>query len=287
MLGADEAAAELLHAARRLAVTVIEPSAEGIRIDPFAPELRNYLILSMGSLPTETLRVLFLDSGKRLIADERLQDGSISQLAVYPRTIMQRALELNAAAIILVHNHPSGDATPSEADIEATRRIEAIARSLEIELVDHIIVTTNAAHHLVRDPPVGRRGRSSYILRSPPAGDGRADDAAVANVRATLRQRMLRKQLIGTPELFGEPAWEMLLDVFIHESERKPLPTTSLCVTAGMPMSSALRLVQRMCDTGMLTKVPDPFDGRRSFVKLTPAMAHKLRAYFETSPPER
>src|SRR3546814_17880936 len=74
----------------------------------------------MGSLPIEVLRILFLDRGRRPLADEQLQHGTLAQLAIYPRTIFRRALELNAAAIILIHNHPSGHARPRESS-EARR----------------------------------------------------------------------------------------------------------------------------------------------------------------------
>src|SRR3546814_2644014 len=74
----------------------------------------------MGALPEEILRVLFLDASRRLVADEQMQHGSVRQLALYPRTIFRRALELDAAAILLVHNHPSGDPTPSDRDIRVT-----------------------------------------------------------------------------------------------------------------------------------------------------------------------
>src|SRR3546814_17504789 len=95
----------------------------------------------MGSLPFEVLRILFLDRGRRLLADEQLQHGTLAQLAIYPRTIFRRALELNAAAIILIHNHPSGDARPSEEDIAVTRKLDQIGRALDGEIFDHIVVT--------------------------------------------------------------------------------------------------------------------------------------------------
>src|SRR3546814_12927667 len=96
---------------------------------------------SMGSLPDEVLRILFLDASYRLIADEQLHHGSVRQLELYPRTIFRRAIEHGATGLILVHNHPSGDATPSENDIVATRRLSDLGRSLDIEIVDHIVVT--------------------------------------------------------------------------------------------------------------------------------------------------
>jgi DNA repair protein RadC len=102
--------------------------------------LIDYLSLDMALLPTERLRVLFLNSSNRLLFDETLAEGSVSEAPVYPREIMRRALEVGATALILAHNHPSGDPTPSRSDIDATRRIAIAARSLDICIHDHVIV---------------------------------------------------------------------------------------------------------------------------------------------------
>lgn len=88
----------------------------------------------------EQFRVLFLDKRNALIADEVQQTGTVDHTPVYPREVVKRALELSATAIILVHNHPGGDPTPSHADIEMTKRIIEVARGLGIEVHDHIIV---------------------------------------------------------------------------------------------------------------------------------------------------
>jgi DNA repair protein RadC len=88
----------------------------------------------------EQFRVLFLDKRNQLIADEVQQTGTVDHTPVYPREVVKRALELSATAIVLVHNHPGGDPTPSRADIDMTQRIIEIARGLGIEVHDHIIV---------------------------------------------------------------------------------------------------------------------------------------------------
>jgi DNA repair protein RadC len=88
----------------------------------------------------EQFRILFLDKRNQLIADEVQQIGTVDHTPVYPREVVKRALELSATAIVLVHNHPSGDATPSRADIEMTKQIIDVARNLGIEVHDHIIV---------------------------------------------------------------------------------------------------------------------------------------------------
>jgi DNA repair protein RadC len=88
----------------------------------------------------EQLRVLFLDKRNRLIADELQQEGTVDHTPVYPREVVKRALELSATAVILVHNHPSGDPTPSQADIAMTKEIVSVAQPLGISVHDHIIV---------------------------------------------------------------------------------------------------------------------------------------------------
>jgi len=88
----------------------------------------------------EQFRVLFLDKRNQLIADELQQIGTVDHTPVYPREVVKRALELSATAIILVHNHPSGDPTPSRADIQMTQQIIAVAAPLGIDVHDHIIV---------------------------------------------------------------------------------------------------------------------------------------------------
>ena len=86
------------------------------------------------------LRILFLDKRNRIIADEVQQEGTVDHTPVYVREIVKRSLELSATAIILVHNHPSGDPTPSRADIEMTKQIVESAKNLGITVHDHIIV---------------------------------------------------------------------------------------------------------------------------------------------------
>jgi DNA repair protein RadC len=102
--------------------------------------LLDYCTAAMARAPTEAFRVLFLDRKNILIADEEQARGTIDHTAVYPREIVRRALELGASALILVHNHPSGDPTPSRADIEMTRDIAAAAKALKIALHDHLVI---------------------------------------------------------------------------------------------------------------------------------------------------
>ncbi len=102
--------------------------------------LIDYLHAVMAREKIEQFRVLFLDPKNRLIADEAQARGTVNHTPVYPREVVKRALELHATALILVHNHPSGDPTPSRADLEMTREIKQAAAILSITLHDHLIV---------------------------------------------------------------------------------------------------------------------------------------------------
>jgi DNA repair protein RadC len=100
----------------------------------------DYCRTAMAFSEKEQFRLLFLDRRNALIADEVQQSGTIDHTPVYPREVVKRALELSASAVILVHNHPSGDPTPSSADIKMTREIVDVAKPLGIVVHDHIIV---------------------------------------------------------------------------------------------------------------------------------------------------
>jgi len=102
--------------------------------------LIDYLTFTMAHRHAEVVRLLFLDTRNRLIRDEVLGLGSVGSVALHPREPVRRALELAATAIILVHNHPSGDPTPSRADVAATRRLAAAAALMDIRLHDHLII---------------------------------------------------------------------------------------------------------------------------------------------------
>jgi DNA repair protein RadC len=103
----------------------------------------DYCRTSMAFADKEQFRVLFLDKRNALIADEVQQTGTVDHTPVYPREVIKRALELSATAVLLVHNHPSGDPSPSQADIQMTRAIIDIAAPLGIAVHDHIIVGKN------------------------------------------------------------------------------------------------------------------------------------------------
>jgi len=99
-----------------------------------------YCTTAMAYETREQFRILFLDKKNKMIADEVQQTGTVDHTPVYPREVVRRALELSASAIILVHNHPSGDPTPSRADIEMTKTVAETAKPLGIAVHDHIII---------------------------------------------------------------------------------------------------------------------------------------------------
>ncbi|WP_299377407.1 DNA repair protein RadC [uncultured Kiloniella sp.] len=139
--GVGDAAASLLklipEAARRLTKDAI---LDHPVIDTW-DRLIEYCKIVMAREKIEQFRLLFLDRKNRLIADEIQQKGTIDHTPVYPREVVKRALELNASALIMVHNHPSGDPSPSQADIAMTKEVKEICGKLGIELHDHLIIS--------------------------------------------------------------------------------------------------------------------------------------------------
>jgi DNA repair protein RadC len=106
-------------------------------------ELVNYCKTALGGLKDEQFRVIYLDAQNRIIDDESIQEGIVNQAVVYPRKVLENALKQKASAIILLHNHPSGNIRPSDADIRLTRTIQETARVLDILVHDHIIIGEN------------------------------------------------------------------------------------------------------------------------------------------------
>jgi DNA repair protein RadC len=106
-------------------------------------ELVNYCKTALGGLKDEQFRVIYLDAQNRIIDDESIQEGIVNQAVVYPRKVLENALKRKASAIILLHNHPSGNIRPSDADIRLTKTIQETARVLDILVHDHIIIGEN------------------------------------------------------------------------------------------------------------------------------------------------
>ena len=124
------------EAARRLA---LQEASETSVISSW-DKLLSYCRVVMGRERVEQFRLLFLDKKNRLIADELQQRGTVDHTPVYPREVIKRALELGATALILVHNHPSGDPTPSQSDIDMTREIKGAAEKVGIVIHDHLVI---------------------------------------------------------------------------------------------------------------------------------------------------
>lgn len=112
--------------------------------------LMEYLQVVLGREKTEQFRVLYLDNRNRLLADVPQAKGTVNHTPVYPREVIKRALELHAVALILVHNHPSGDPTPSDDDIQMTKAIKRAANALSIMLHDHVIIGNGTSLSLRR-----------------------------------------------------------------------------------------------------------------------------------------
>ncbi len=146
--GLGEIAIDALKAAREAGVRLVREEAMERPVLGSWQKVLDYCRVTMAHAPTEQFRLLFLDRKNGLIADELQQTGTVDHAPVYPREVVKRALELAASAIIMVHNHPSGDPTPSKADIEMTRNVARAAEVVGVALHDHIIV--------------GRTGHSSF-----------------------------------------------------------------------------------------------------------------------------
>jgi len=138
--GIGETAARDIKLVAALTQRMLRAQVQGRHVLSSWTRVLDYCRAVMAYEDREQFRILFLDKKNALIRDECQQVGTVDHTPVYPREVVKRALELSATAIILVHNHPSGDPTPSRADIQMTQQIQEIARPLGISVHDHIIV---------------------------------------------------------------------------------------------------------------------------------------------------
>jgi DNA repair protein RadC len=146
--GVGEAVTTELQLVRAAALRMIRSEAKKRPALDSWTAILDYCRAAMAYNEKEQFRILFLDKKNNLIADEVQQEGTVDHTPVYTREVVKRALELAASAIILVHNHPSGDTTPSLADIDMTRKIVDASSKLGIGVIDHIII--------------GRKGHTSF-----------------------------------------------------------------------------------------------------------------------------
>ena len=138
--GMGEAAVAALKTVRAAAIRLTREEAMERPILSSWQKVLDYCRASMAFAKREEFRLLFLDRKNRLIADEVQNRGTVDHAPVYPREVVRRALDLGASALIMVHNHPSGDPTPSRSDIEMTREVREAAEKLGIALHDHIVI---------------------------------------------------------------------------------------------------------------------------------------------------
>jgi DNA repair protein RadC len=269
-------------------VSALETLA-GTAISPGSSELRNHLQATLGMLAHEALDVLFLGQGDILIAHERLLLGSAQRLQFEPKFIFRRALSLGACAVILAHNHPSGDDRPSAEDVTATQWLVHLGQMLGIEIAEHLIVARHGCHAMLQTPKMSKSTAFAHFfdLKDNAAccrhDDGRVCPTAAANARLAAWHRNRRRELIGQLSLLANPAWDMLIDLFLHAECGKQVSISALCFGSCLPMSTALRHVRKLCDSGLVTRQIDPLDGRRSLVALSNHAFDRLNEYFCSS----
>jgi DNA repair protein RadC len=138
--GLSEVAAVALKTVEAAAVRLARQKARRKPVLGNWQALLDYCHAAMAAEKTERFHLIFLDTRNRILADEAQQRGTVDHTPVYPREVIKRALELGATALVLVHNHPSGDPSPSKADIEMTRRIVEAAETVGIAVHDHLII---------------------------------------------------------------------------------------------------------------------------------------------------
>ncbi len=144
----DPVAADFLGVLRRMILHSLKEEVLSAPVISTGRALLDYLHAMMAHAADEQVRALFLDAGNRLLRDEVISTGSVRETLLQPRTILRRALELNACALIIAHNHPSGDPAPSTVDRQTTRALAEGARALDIVLHDHIIVARRGCRAL-------------------------------------------------------------------------------------------------------------------------------------------
>lgn len=148
--GVGTHSAALIRLAKDLGEAYLEERVIGGDILSSPKDVVDFLTLKLSGERVEKFLAIFLNSKNEVLAIETINEGTINQTAVYPRKVIERALRHNARSIIFVHNHPSGDSTPSAADIKLTRELERAAKTMDILVHDHIIIGKKG-HHSLRD----------------------------------------------------------------------------------------------------------------------------------------
>jgi DNA repair protein RadC len=139
-LPGESALIDLLLGVRPLVRELLRTELIDGPVLPDSKAAHDYLFASLAHEAAEQVRTLYLDSKNRLLAEEIVANGSVTSVDLFPREIVRRALDLGATALILAHNHPSGDPAPSRSDLQATRAVAEAARLFDIQIHDHIII---------------------------------------------------------------------------------------------------------------------------------------------------
>ena len=138
--GAGDAVVHTLKLVEALGIRTLQEAVKGRPVIGTWQAVLDYCSAQLGYKKTEHFRVLFLDNHNALIADEEQQHGTVDHVVLYPREVIKRALQHGASAVILVHNHPSGDPSPSRADIELTKEVAKAGATLGVTVHDHLVI---------------------------------------------------------------------------------------------------------------------------------------------------
>jgi DNA repair protein RadC len=150
VLGADGHLALPFFVSRRILETGMRERVERARVVTDDEALLEWLIARFAGLADECLVAIYLDRSGAFLSEESFRSGAEACVSVHPRALFRQAMQLDCSGLLLAHNHPSGDARPSALDIDATRRIAAHGRLLDVELVDHLIVARNSVTSMKR-----------------------------------------------------------------------------------------------------------------------------------------
>jgi len=142
--GVGAAAVALIHFVKQAAARYLQQTSRS-RFSPDSPEaLMQYCMLSMGAEPNEKFRVICLDSNFAILDERDIAEGTVDQATVYPRRVVETALEARASTLVMIHNHPDGNITPSDFDKTLTRRLVLAAKTMDIGVYDHIVISRDS-----------------------------------------------------------------------------------------------------------------------------------------------
>jgi DNA repair protein RadC len=160
--GMGEHSAGLIKLAKDMGTAYLEERVVGADIISSPGDVIDFLTIKLAGERVEKFLALYSSTKNEVLAIETINEGTINQTAVYPRKVIEHAIRHNARSIIFVHNHPSGDSTPSKSDIKLTKELEDAARTVDILVHDHIIIGRNS-HHSLRDSGWPGKGRARGV----------------------------------------------------------------------------------------------------------------------------